>query len=217
MQILIADDHALFRSGCRLMVEELESDVTIYETSDFQSTLETVEQHPDLDLVILDLVMPGMESSAGVQHLRRIAPAVPLVILSAYERPSDARRALSEGAAGYIQKSSPKKVIMRALQLVLSGGSYFPPELLSGKDGLESSPLPPGGIESEASEEVKASLTKRQRDVLDLMAQGRSNREIATALGLAEGTVKVHVAAVLRTLNVSNRTQAVLALGRVNR
>jgi DNA-binding NarL/FixJ family response regulator len=161
--------------------------------------------------------MPGMESGSGVAQLRKLAPAVPLVILSAYERPSDARAALAVGAAGYIQKSSPKQVIMRALQLVLSGGSYFPPELLSGVERGQPPPLPPGLKPEEESGELDAALTKRQRDVLDLMGEGRSNREIATALGLAEGTVKVHVAAVLKALNVSNRTQAVLAAGRLRR
>lgn len=217
MLILIADDHALFRSGCRLMVEELEPEATVYEANDLKSTLEVLKEHPDLDLVILDLVMPGMESGAGVSRLRKLAPALPLVILSAYETPSDARAALAMGAAGYIQKSSPKKVIMRALQLVISGGSYFPPELLSGTEAGGSALMPPGTEKSAVSEEVSAVLTKRQRDVLELMAQGRSNRKIAEALGLAEGTVKVHVAAVLRALNVSNRTQAVLASGRLRR
>ncbi len=217
MQILIADDHALFRSGCRLMVEELEPEATVYEANDLKSTLQVVEDHADLDLLVLDLVMPGMESGSGVSRIRKLAPAVPLVILSAYERPSDARGALAMGAAGYIQKSSPKQVIMRALQLILSGGNYFPPELLSGEGDGEMPPPLRGAQGFEVSEEVSAALTRRQRDVLELMAQGRSNREIAEALGLAEGTVKVHVAAVLRALNVSNRTQAVLASGRLRR
>lgn len=199
------------------MVEELAQGATVYETGDLKGTLEVLEGHPDLDLIIMDLVMPGMETGSGISKLRKLAPAVPVVILSAYERPSDARDALAVGAAGYIQKSSPKKVIMHALQLVLSGGSYFPPELLSGEEEDESPTIRPGVGESILSEEVSASLTKRQQDVLELMAQGRSNREIAEALGLAEGTVKVHVAAVLRALNVSNRTQAVLASGRFRR
>ncbi len=199
------------------MVEDLEQGATVYESKDLKSTLQALEEHPDLDLVIMDLVMPGMESGSGVSQLRKLAPAVPLVILSAYDRPSDARSAFAMGAAGYIQKSSPKQVIMHALQLVLSGGSYFPPELLSGEDEVETPPAGSGFGESMLSDEVSASLTKRQQDVLGLMAQGRSNREIAEALGLAEGTVKVHVAAVLRALNVSNRTQAVLASGRFRR
>lgn len=203
------------------MVEELEPGVEVFEAGDLKTTLDVLEEHPDMDLLILDLVMPDMDGGAGVSRLRKLAPAVPLVILSAYERPSDAREAFGMGAAGYIPKSSPKQVIMRALQLVLSGGSYFPPELLSGEEDSFAAPaqpaLPPGMSETAGGGNRSAVLTKRQRDVLDLMAQGRSNREIAERLGLAEGTVKVHVAAVLRALNVSNRTQAVLVSGRFKR
>ncbi len=215
MKVLLADDHAVFRSGCRLLVEDLESEVEIHETADFTQTLEYLKTHTDIDLVIIDLVMPGMNSVNSLTRLRKLVPDVPLVILSAYERTSDARAALNIGAAGYIPKSSPKQVILRALQLIMSGGSYFPPELLSGEaEGL----APPGSGQTTVElGEAGAALTRRQRDVLDLMAQGRSNREIAESLGLAEGTVKVHVAAVLRTLNVSNRTQAVLAVSRVRR
>jgi DNA-binding NarL/FixJ family response regulator len=216
MKVLLADDHGLFRSGCRLLVEELEPGAEIHETADYPQTLEYLKAHPETDLVIIDLVMPGMNSVNSLTRLRKLVPDVPLVILSAYERSSDARQALNLGAAGYIPKSSPKKVILRALQLIMSGGSYFPPELMS---GVSQGPAPPGSDRKPTAEtdEVGAALTRRQRDVLDLMAQGKSNREIAQGLGLAEGTVKVHVAAVLRTLNVSNRTQAVLAAARLRR
>ena len=165
------------------------------------------------DLVILDLVMPGMESVTSIDRLRKQSPDVPLVMCSAFERAADAREALRLGAAGYIPKSSPKPVIMKALELILSGGTYFPPELLSG-EAFERMPAEPGGLRAASIGQLDVKLTRRQRDVLQLMSEGRSNRQIAGALGLAEGTVKVHVAAVLKALNVTNRTQAVLAATR---
>jgi DNA-binding NarL/FixJ family response regulator len=213
MRVLIADDHVLFRSGCRLMLEELQPGVDVIETADLGATLSCLEANRDIDLVILDLVMPGMESVTSIDRLRKQSPDVPLVMCSAFERAADAREALRLGAAGYIPKSSPKPVIMRALELILSGGTYFPPELLSG-ESFKRMPTEPGRLRGGSLGELDVKLTRRQRDVLQLMSEGRSNREIATALGLAEGTVKVHVAAVLKALNVTNRTQAVLAVTR---
>ena len=213
MRVLIADDHVLFRSGCRLMLEELEPGVEVIETADLGATLDCLEANGDIDLLIVDLVMPGMESVTSIGRLRKQAPDVPLVMCSAFERAADAREALHLGAAGYIPKSSAKPVIMRALELILSGGTYFPPELLSG-EWQERMPAEPKGLREASIGDLDVKLTRRQRDVLGLMSEGRSNRQIASALGLAEGTVKVHVAAVLKALNVSNRTQAVLAATR---
>jgi DNA-binding NarL/FixJ family response regulator len=213
MRVLIADDHVLFRSGCRLMLEELEPGVEVIETADFGGALSSLETNPDIDLLIIDLVMPGMESVTSIDRLRKLAPDVPLVMCSAFERAADAREALRLGAAGYVPKSSPKQVIMRSLELILSGGTYFPPELLSG-ESEDRVPSGPSGLGEAPMPDIDVKLTRRQRDVLQLMSEGRTNREIAQALGLAEGTVKVHVAAVLKALNVSNRTQAVLAATR---
>ena len=118
MRVLLADDHALFRNGCRMMLEELNSGVIVDEATNLGEALGLLEGSSDFDLVILDLVMPGMDSISSINKMRKLAPDVPLVMLSAFERPSDAREALRLGAAGYIPKSFPKQVIMRALELI---------------------------------------------------------------------------------------------------
>jgi DNA-binding NarL/FixJ family response regulator len=224
VRILIADDHELFRDGLRLVLSDLGPEVTVAEAGTYDETLRlvaTAEGEAPLDVLLLDLVMPGMPWAEGLSAVRATAPDLPVVILSA----SNDRRLVLEsvrlGAAGFIPKTSSSKVMLSALRLVLSGGIYLPPSLIAeaGMAGPGESagtghaaPFDPA---SEARPANAPPLTPRQREVLALLGQGKSNKEIARQLDLSEGTVKLHVTAILKSLNVSNRTGAVVAASRL--
>jgi DNA-binding NarL/FixJ family response regulator len=204
MKILICDDHELFRAGLRLVLARLEESTELIDASSAEETFRVAEAEPDLDLVLMDLGMPGMDGLSALAVLRDRFPALPVVIVSASERDADVRAAIDRGASGFIPKSSSAPVLLAALRLVLSGGVYVPPLVLA-------APAPAIGDAPPATDrrrERAAALTPRQREVLDLMAKGRTNREICDRLGIAEGTVKAHVATILEALDVANRTEA---------
>jgi DNA-binding NarL/FixJ family response regulator len=206
MKILIADDHELFRDGLRHVLDQLGGALTIVEASDFTQAIEAVGREGDIDIVLLDLAMPGMPWNEGLQRLKELLPEqTPIIVLSASDDRRHVLQAVNMGAAGFIPKTSSSRVMLSALKLVLSGGVYLPPALLEqGSHGLDGSgPM--------ASESAVSFLTPRQREVLALLGQGKSNKEIARVLQLAEGTVKLHVTAILKALNVNNRTRAVVA------
>jgi DNA-binding NarL/FixJ family response regulator len=204
LTILLADDHALFRAGMRHVLRELHDAVVILEAKDGAEAAALVARDPRLDLVLLDLAMPHMDGLGGLAALRQRAPGVPIVILSASESTHDMRAALDAGAMGFIPKSSHAEVVLGALRLVLAGGVYVPPEMIHAS--VSTATTPTAGSETLA-------LTPRQVDILKLLGQGKSNKEIAQTLALTEGTVKQHVSDVLNALNVSNRTQAALVAG----
>lgn len=211
MKIMIADDHELFRDGLRHVLEQLGENVSIVEASDYNQALQRAEEEHDISIVLMDLAMPGMPWGEGLQALRERLPAdVPIIVLSASDDRRHVLQAVNLGAAGFIPKTSSSRVMLSALKLVLSGGVYLPPALLeqgSGAGGgFADTPGAPFGMENAAS-----FLTPRQREVLALLGQGKSNKEIARVLHLAEGTVKLHVTAILKALNVNNRTRAVVA------
>ena len=203
MKILIADDHELFRDGLKHVLDQLGDDLVIVEASDFPQAIEAVEREPDIDIALVDLSMPGMAWDEGVRRIRDLLQEQsPVIILSASDERRHVLQAVNLGAAGFIPKTSSSRIMLSALKLVLSGGVYLPPALLD--MGLsDNSPL--------TNEQAVGFLTPRQREVLILMGQGKSNKEIARVLDLAEGTVKLHVTAILKALNVSNRTRAVVA------
>lgn len=208
MKILIADDHELFRDGLRHVLEQLGAGLTIVEASDFPQALDLARSEENIDIVLLDLAMPGMTWNDGLQALRDALPeGVPLIVLSASDDRRHVLQAVNMGAAGFIPKTSSSRVMLSALKLVLSGGVYLPPALLD-QSSHGSSDLGMGGLTNENSISF---LTPRQREVLALLGQGKSNKEIARVLHLAEGTVKLHVTAILKALNVNNRTRAVVA------
>ncbi len=202
MKILVADDHPLIREAFRHLLGDLYPGLTVLEAGDCDGACGLIEQHPDLDLVLLDLRLPGAGGLATLEKLRNNHPALPVVVVSALEDPATVRGALARGAMGFIPKSSSNDVMMSALRLVLSGGRYLPPEILSG-DGA--TPVPPSSLD-------EVHLTDRQREVLALMLQGKSNKHICRELGLAEATVKIHVTAILRALKVTSRAQAIVAI-----
>ncbi len=208
LRILVADDHALFRAGLRHLLADFGDRLQIEEAHDFDNTARRLSELEDLDLLFLDLNMPGMRGISAVEELCALAPDVPVIVISVRETPEDVRKAIDAGAMGYIPKSSTPEVMMSALQLVLSGGIYLPPHLLQ---ELPAGAAPSAENGSDDADDQLSRLTPRQRDVLQLLAQGQSNKQIADVLGLAPGTVKIHISRILRAFKVQNRTQAVIA------
>lgn len=206
MKILVCDDHAIFREGVMVTLRELGNDVELLEAADGDAAFALAREHRDLDLVLLDLQMPGTDGWTGLSRLRSACPTLPVVILSASEDPHDARRAIDEGAAGFIPKSTRGPVLRAALSLVLSGGLYLPPH------ALEPAPAPVRPPRSGPTPRGVDTLTPKQLEVLRLMARGLTNAEIGDVLGVALGTVKSHVAAIFQALDVSNRTEAALVM-----
>jgi DNA-binding NarL/FixJ family response regulator len=212
LKILVCDDHALFREGVVNALRELEHGVVLLEAADGAEALRLAQAHPDLDIVLLDLDMPGTDGWTGLSRLQKACPTLPVVILSASEDPDDARRAIDAGAAGFVTKSTRGVLLRAALQLVLSGGVYVPPQLVSaGPPG--SGPRRPGAAAASSTGRQRAAqLSPRQREVLRLMSRGLTNVEIGNVLGVALGTVKAHLAVIYEVLDVSNRTEAALVM-----
>jgi DNA-binding NarL/FixJ family response regulator len=203
MKILTCDDHELFREGLRGVVADLEGAPELLEAGDAEEALRVVQTHEDVGLVLLDLGLPGASGLSLLHTLRKRFPFVAVVVVSASEEPADIRAALDAGATGFVPKTSKKTVLLRAIEFVLAGGVYVPPAMLRATEGRE---------DASARRERVELLTPRQRDVLRLMQKGLTNREIADVLGISAATVKVHVAAILETLDVSNRTEAAMAM-----
>lgn len=199
MKVLLADDHPLFREGVKPVLRKLDPHLDLIEAIDYPSAFASMHQAGEVDLALLDLYMPGMSGVDGVIRFRAAFPDIPLVVLSASEQSEDIHRLLAAGALGYVTKSSPSEVILSALRLVLAGGVYIPPSLLDHRpDDADQAPPRP------------TPLTTRQVEVLCELAKGQSNKQIAKALDVTEGTVKIHLAAIFRILKVNNRTEAVL-------
>jgi len=218
MKLLVVDDHALIREALRVVLKELRNDATILEATDSREAMQRIAEHPDLELVLLDLRLPDRDGFDVLADLRERHPAMAVVVLSAQHDRASVARALDLGAAGFIPKSAPREVMLGAFNLIFSGGVYIPPEILGRNDPLpmHSATTPPQAVPAMPGRRALAAdlgLTERQMDVLALMMQGKSNKAICRALDLAEPTVKNHVTAVLKALKVSNRTEAVIAAG----
>ncbi len=200
LKILVADDHPLFREAVVLSIRQLDrTEFEVIEAGTLDEVRHLAAEIPDLDLLLLDLKMPGMDGLGGLLELRRGFPALPVVIVSATEEPRIIREALAAGAMGYIPKSLDRAEIARALEHVLAGEIWRP------AGDLDQSPS-----EAPIAERVQA-LTPQQRNILRLMVAGKPNKIIAYELDIAETTVKAHVTVILRKLGVFSRTQAVLA------
>jgi DNA-binding NarL/FixJ family response regulator len=214
MKILLIDDHALIREALRGVVKELKDGAVIIEASSGRQAMRLVEEHSDLGLILLDLNLPDRNGFEVLAELRERHPAISTVVLSALNDRDTVTRALDLGALGFIPKSSTREVMLSALQLVFSGGIYIPPDILVRREPAPpQSPSGAGGMQPRAMSPRDLGLTDRQVDVLALMMQGKSNKAICRALDLAEPTVKNHVTAILKALKVSNRTEAVVAVG----
>lgn len=210
MQILLADDHDLFRAGLGMVLLDLGEETQLLQAASLTDALHCAETAPDLDLALLDLNMPAMDGVAGLRQFRARFPDVPVTIVSGSDEPADAQAALDAGAAGFIHKSTPPPVMLSALRLILAGGVYIPPHMLNRMAVKEPAPAVP---------EHKGwtnGLTMRQTEVLRLLAEGKPNKVIARELDLSEGTVKIHLSAIFRVLDVNNRTEAVLAAQKIS-
>lgn len=198
MRVLVADDHPLVRDALARTVRGLRArdgeagDVEVAEAGDLPTALAALAQ--PVMLAVVDLQMPGMEGLAGLQRLREALDGRPLVVASGQDDPATIRAVLAAGVAGFIPKTAGADMLLQALRLVLGGGVYVPPQALAGL----SAPVPEAG------------LTSRQAEVLHALARGEPNKQIARTLGLSEGTVKLHLAAILRVLQARNRTEAVV-------
>jgi DNA-binding NarL/FixJ family response regulator len=203
MKFLIIDDHAVLRTGMTALLLQARPNDVVVEACDAREGLQVAGTHPDLDAVFLDLEMPGIHGIPVIEEFGRQHPQLPIIVLSSTEDPADVRRALAAGALGYIPKSMSSKNLLSALQLVLEGCVYVPPLVLNDAPAENAAPAHPPA--------PAARLTERQIDVLRLIEGGLSNKEIGAALNLSEKTVKVHVTAIFRALNVLTRTQAARA------
>lgn len=209
MKVLILDDHALLRDALARVVAELAPGATVLEASEPQAALATVETEPDLDLVLVDLALPRMNGMQVLRSLRERHPAVGVVVVSASADRDTIRQAIDHGALGYIPKSSSTVLLKNALRLVLGGGVYLPPELI-GRAAAPVVGLQPGHLVP-----AEIGLTQRQSEILALVMKGESNKQIGRHLDIAESTVKNQITAILKALNVSSRTQAVLEVSRI--
>jgi two-component system nitrate/nitrite response regulator NarL len=212
LKVLVIDDHPLVQEGVSAALARLAGDVSVMAARDAEQGLTAAAQNPDLDLVLLDLALPGMSGFNLIGRLHQRLPSLPVVVLSAHEEPENVRHALSAGAMGFVPKSAATRVLLEVLQQVLDGNVVVPtalqsPAVLPSRIG--------GSIESGAAAEPDlTTLTIRQLEVLSRICQGKTNKQIATDLSLSEKTVKAHVTAIFKVLGVVNRTQAVLVARR---
>jgi len=217
MKILIADDHRLVIEAVKAKLSELEPGIEFVLAMSVDELLAGATD--ELDLALIDLNMPGADGQAHIDEIRRRYPAVPVIVLSGYEDPAIMRSALERGVLGFIPKAYSPEVMLSAVRLVLAGGVYVPPMMLTAlPPGIVAGVVPsPGGeprsagASSQTLEHLRSVLTERQVEVLQLLSQGKPNKLIGRSLGISEGTVKIHLAAIFRALNVRNRTEAVVA------
>jgi len=216
-KILIADDHPLFREAISSVIASGVEGSEILQTDDLDSALSVTRENDDIDLILLDLNMPGMNGLNGLMSLRNEAPTIPVVIVSAEEDKQIVLQAITYGAVGFITKSSPRLEMTKAIQQILSGNVYLPSDIIrTGKESSNGHRRNSSHEDNPVSPEMLNSLTRRQLLVLERMSKGESNKQIAYNLNIAETTVKAHVSAILRKLGVHNRVQAILSAGDVD-
>ncbi len=205
-RLVIADDHPLFRGALREAVEGLLEQVDIAEAGTFDELVEFLERGSDVDLVLLDLTMPGARGFSGLMYMRAQYPGVPVIVVSANDDPAVIRRCMEFGASGFIPKTLGVEAMRAAISRILNGGVWTPPDVdLS------------AGSDAESAELMArmATLTPQQVRVLMMLSEGLLNKQIAYQLGVSEATVKAHVSAILQKLGVESRTQAVIAAAKI--
>ena len=205
-KFVIADDHPLFRGALRQALSSVSARPMILEAGDFQTVKALIGAHRDIDLVLLDLAMPGASGLSGLVALRGVHPDVPVVVISAHDDATTIGRAIELGASGFISKSSSLEEMRRAIDKVLAGGVWTPVGLDLGVED-----------DHEIGELITRiqTLTPQQTRVLGMLAEGLLNKQIAYELNVSEATIKAHVSAVLQKLGVDSRTQAVIQLARI--
>ncbi len=205
LRILIADDHPLYRDALELVVNDVYPSATIVSCASQAEVLDVVRSDDSFDLILLDLKLPDATGFTCLTLIRNRTSVTPIVIVSAIEDATTMREAIEYGATGYLPKSSTKTTMRNALQLVMSGGVFLPATAISSGWFRRSPAQHPKSSDTE-----HCLLTERQQTVLELMAEGKSNKAIANELSITEITVKAHVSAILRKLGVSNRVQAAM-------
>lgn len=229
MKVLLIDDHPLILSALKSVITALSDDVTVIGAGSAAEARATLKRDADFDLVLLDLSLGDADGFDVLTELRNGYPALPVVVVSASDRASDVIRAIDLGAMGFVPKRASHDTLFQALKLVMSGGIFVPQMSLGGGSGIESPPsreyqetepsvmrrVAEGTGYQEAPSLSSLGLTPRQADVLAQLLQGKPNKLIAREMNLSVETVKDHVAAVLRALGVSSRTQAVLAVAQM--
>ena len=205
-RVVIADDHPLFRGALREAVTGLIERADIAEAGTFEDTSKLLEQDDEVDLILLDLTMPGVRGFSGLMYLRAQHPSVPVVVVSANDDPGVIRRCMAFGASGFIPKTLGIEQMREAIKRVLGGGVWTPPDV----------DLAVGGdAEGAALLARLATLTPQQVRVLMMLSEGLLNKQIAYELSVSEATVKAHVSAILQKLGVESRTQAVIAAAKI--
>lgn len=217
MKTLLVDDHALFREGLALLIAHGFPQLHLLQAGSIAEALSRLAAEPRMELVLLDLGLPDSEGLGGLRRLREQAPGVMVVVLSADESPETVLAAVEAGAAGFIPKTAHAGVMQTALRVVLAGGVYLPAAMLA----QAPAPRRPATVPAapthapEGEDDASLGLSPRQLDVLRLVIAGQPNKLICRGLALSESTVKTHLAAIFRKLDVSSRTQAVVAAARL--
>ncbi len=201
MKVLITDEQSLFRDGLSLRLKQINQDINILQSANLVEMQKLLSKEPDIDILILDIDLAELNATEVINKIKTISPQTKIVAISASEDTRNIRKILSNGVKGYIPKKSDSNILSGALKLILDGGTYIPLAMLENNidynKNIQQHPL-------------KKNLTNRQSQVLDLIAQGKSNKQIAYDMGVSEATVKLHINALLRSLKVNNRTQAVI-------
>jgi len=207
MKALLVDDHAMFREGLALLLAHHFQDVELLQAETLAQALVLLKRHGPLDVILLDLALPDSQGLDALPQVHAAAPGARVVVLSADDSASTVRGAIEQGASGFIPKTAQSSALRLALTTVLGGGVHLPASLLGGKE--------PAAQRTDATDALGLDLSPRQIDVLRLLIQGATNKHICRELDLAESTVKTHLAAIFKRLDVSNRTQAVIAAARL--
>jgi len=205
LKVLVADDHGLVREGIKLTLKKLADDLVVVEATTGDEVRAQLAVHPDVDLVLLDLFMPQTDGFGLLASLSKSYPELPIVMLSASEEAQHMRKAIDWGSSGYIPKSFTEDQMIAAIEEVLQGGVFVPSDTFAANRAYHAG--------NQVSHDIR--LTSRQEQVLALLGEGRTNKEIANNLGLSEYTIKIHVTAILKLLGATNRTQAVIEAKRL--
>ena len=216
MKILLVDDHSLITDALRVLLLDIDPNANVFTAGDAAGAERLLDQHPDADLMLLDLGIPGASGTSVLEALVARAPDLKILVLSGVQDQRSVMRVLQLGAAGFVPKSMASETLVSAIKFVLSGGVYIPADLLDDVTrGAAMLGLPERGRDMVGQPtNNRVQLTERQEQVLQLLARGAPIKIICRELGLSEGTVKTHVTAIYRAFGASNRTEALLAARR---
>lgn len=201
MRVLITDEQSLFRDGLSLHLKQINNDIAIIQSSNLSDMQKILSKDPSIDFLILDIDLANSEIAETLNKIKTSSPNTKIIAISTSEDTRNIKKILSFGVKGYIPKKLDSNILSGALKLILDGGTYIPSAMLDNTININTFDNMPG---------LKKNLTNRQSQVLDLIAQGKSNKQIAYDMGVSEATVKLHINALLRSLKVNNRTQAVI-------